>query len=123
MTMMATRPLSPMEYGIWLFDMAATTNFIVVAQLSGSLTSETVETAAGIVQARHSLLQRSIVVGKGKRAEFLPCNAPIPVVTESLPSSREEFALALERHQQQRFDVQSGPLCRLVYFSGKTDNG
>lgn len=120
MTGATMRPLSPMEYGIWLFDLAATTNFIVVAELSGTLSFETIEAAAGIIQARHPLLRSRIVVGKWKRVEFLSCETPIPVVKEPLPSSREEFTRTLEDHQQQRFNTEAGPLCRLIFFSGDT---
>ncbi len=111
-----------MEYGIWLFDLAATTNFVMVAEVSGSLTPASVKKAAGILQYRHSLLQARVAIDNCRRAHFLPCENPIPFVTRPFPESRQAFSRLVEEEQSRRFDTATGPLCRLVLFTRGTDH-
>lgn len=115
------RQLAGMEYGLWFMDLAASVNFIFVAEISGKIPAQALEDAVKAIQSRHELLRMRVIVDKKKRAYFTLTDEPISILTHVLKPNKKNLENLLEQENQNRFDTSAGPLCR-VLLADRGDN-
>ncbi|MEW5735258.1 MAG: condensation domain-containing protein [Thermodesulfobacteriota bacterium] len=104
------RPLASMEYAYFLMDIAIRNNFTFVATLSPAIPLPVLDEAVSLVQARHPLLNASIVLETKTRPVFAVSDAPARVRR----LEGEDRQAALEAEHGERFDVERGPLFRVA---------
>lgn len=106
------RPLSTMERAGWLARGAGTHNCLVIAEIEGPLTAESLRWALDCLQRRHSILRMSIGVEKGKVC-FRDTGVPsIPLRVVDVPAGH--WVEEAERESALRLPCETGPLIRCV---------
>lgn len=107
------RPLSAMEQLFWSWDQHHPNHFVLAAEIDGRFSPEQWRQALGSLQVRHPLLGARIVEEATGGARFVPepeLRLPIRFATlGELP-----WQVQTGRELLQRFDTQTGPLCRLT---------
>jgi len=107
------RPLGAMEQLFWSWDQHRPNHFVLAAEIDGRLSSEQWRQALDSLQVRHPLLGARIVKEASGGARFVPepqLRMPIRFATLcELP-----WQVQAKRELMQRFDMQTGPLCRIT---------
>lgn len=107
------RPLSAIEQLFWSWDQHRPNHFVLAAEIDGRFSPEQWRQALDALQVRHPLLGARIVEMASGGARFVPepeSSLPIRIATP------DEFPWQVHagRELLQRFDTQTGPLCRLT---------
>lgn len=107
------RPLSAMEQLFWSWDQHRPNHFVLAAEIDGRFSHDQWRRALDSLQLRHPLLGARIVEEASGGARFVPePELRLPIRTATLGELPWQ---ALAGHELlQRFDAQTGPLCRLV---------
>lgn len=107
------RPLSAIEQLFWSWDQHRPNHFVLAAEIDGWFSLEQWRQALDALQVRHPLLGARIVEEASGGARFVPepeLRLPIQIATPGeLP-----WQVHAGRELLQRFDTQTGPLCRLT---------
>jgi NRPS condensation-like uncharacterized protein len=112
------RPLGRTEHIYWLLDQLYCLNFLVFAELEGTLNDDDLQVALDIVQQENPVLRSKIVIaGAGQ-----PCFRP--VAAEERPLQLELGGLRNWRRQVEAqlitpFEQSEAPLARFFWFRGK----
>jgi hypothetical protein len=110
------RPLGSTENIYWLLDRLYCLNFIVFAELEGSLPHDKLRSALAAVQEENPLLRAKIVVEDG-RSWFKPVAAKeAPLLPELRPL--RNWRGVIERELQRHFATDDAPLARFLCFEG-----
>lgn len=110
------RPLGSTENIYWLLDRLYCLNFVVYAQLDGTLPQRALTAALAAVQDEHPPLRARIEVVDG-RAWFKPAaRRDAPIVPQRLALAG--WRRSIERHLQRPFAPGAAPLARFVCFRG-----
>ena len=113
------RQLSPMEYGLWFMDLAASVNFIHVAEIKGEISEQSLVKAVECVQKIHPLLQACVHVGKSRKAYFVHTEEKVETLCEDYKPGEKSLTQILEDENHRRFDTQTGPLFRVRALRGR----
>lgn len=107
------RSLSAMEQLFWSWDKYRPNHFVLAAKIDGRLPPDQWRNALDALQVRHPLLGARIVEEASGGARFVPepeLRLPIRFATPGELS----WQVQAGRELLQRFDTQTGPLCRLT---------
>lgn len=107
------RPLGAMEQLFWSWDQHRPNHFVLAAEIDGRASPEQWRQALDSLQVRHPLLGARIIKEASGGARFVPepqLRLPIRFATLcELP-----WQVQAKRELMQRFDTQTGPLCRIT---------
>lgn len=117
-----SRPLGPMELGVFRMDRAAPLNFTVVSEIQGTLEEATLRGALAATRARHPFLRARIYDHGAKGASFVfDVDTPFPlrvVRTGAIGAEVEE----LEREINTPLPWHTGPLARATLLLVENEN-
>lgn len=102
-----------MEHLFWSWDQHRPNHFVLAAEIDGRFSPEQWRQAIDSLQARNPLLGARIVEDTTGRAQLLPePNLKLPIQFATL--GELPWQVQAGRELLQRFDTQTGPLCRLT---------
>jgi NRPS condensation-like uncharacterized protein len=112
------RRLGRTEHIYWLLDQLYCLNFLVFAELEGSLNRDDLQTALDIVQQENPVLRAQIVIDKAGQPCFEPVSAaerPLRLEVHGLRNWRRN----VEAQLVTPFEKLEAPLARVLWFRGK----
>ena len=112
------RRLGRSEHIYWLLDQLYCLNFVVFAELEGTLNEEDLQLALGIVQLENPALRTNITIDRAGRPCFKSVSAdewPLQLECHGLRNWR----VAIETQLATPFTREEAPLARFLWFQGK----
>lgn len=112
------RCLGRTEHIYWLLDQLYCLNFLVLAEIEGTVNPNDLQIALDIVQQEHPVLRSKITLDKTGQPCFKPVSAddyPLRLETLGLRNWRGR----LEAQLMTRFEPEESPLARFFWFRGK----
>jgi NRPS condensation-like uncharacterized protein len=117
-TLAIDRALDPAERFFWLLDRISGMNFVVFAELDGTLDTARLQTVLERAQAAHPLLRAAIISEGSHGLRFAPSDAPLRC--ETVDIADDNWQAAIQAELSHRFDLHDAPLlrCRYLYLFG-----
>ena len=112
------RRLGRTEHIYWLLDQLYCLNFLVVAELEGSLTGDELQLGLDIVQQENPTLRTGISTDWAGRPRFQSVSAdarPLKLTAHGLRNWRQ----TIEEQLMTPFETGEAPLARFLWFQGK----
>jgi NRPS condensation-like uncharacterized protein len=112
------RPLGRTEHIYWLLDQLYCLNFLVFAELEGTLNDDDLQVALDIVQQENPALRSQIVIDKAGQPCFKPVSAEERPLTLEVRGLRN-WRRYVEAQLVTPFEKMEAPLARFLWFRGK----